>query len=265
MAEVKLLWVADIDAGDNVRAPKRHSSPVDVGLRQSIRELGVLQPITVTRNGKRFTCLYGHRRLEQAKLAGLTAIPAIIEPSPDDKPIRQLVENSHRLSVNPIDIALTLRAYLAEHPEVKQLDLAAKLGRTSSWITGKLALLDLPADVQAQVAAGRLAASAAYHVAKASTPAKPTGRPRTLDVEEGGKVATVRVDLPTGNGTPAGKATISVEHGTGVVDLVLEDFAGRGALVTLSRDAARLFGRRLIQASEALAAAAAPAEAEKAA
>lgn len=256
MAEVKLLWVADIDPGDNVRAPKRHPSPADHGLRQSIRELGVLQPITVTPNGKRFTCLYGHRRLEQARLAGLTAIPAIVEPAPDDKPIRQLVENSHRLSVNPIDIARTIRAYLDEHPEVKQLDLAAKLGRSSGWITGKLALLDLPEEIQAQVAAGKLAGSLAYKVAKGQTPSKPVGRPRSLEVEEGGKVATVKVPLATGSGTPPGLATISIEQGSSVIDIVLEDHAGRGALLVLSRDAAKLLGRRLIQAWEATAAAA---------
>jgi ParB/RepB/Spo0J family partition protein len=254
-----------LDDGTNVRSAgtrRRRGELVasDRGLRDSIRELGVLQPITVCRHGKRFTVLYGHRRTAAARAAGLTEIPAIVEPEPSEKPIRQLVENQHRLPVNPIDIARTLRAYLDEHPETKQADLARMLGRSSYWVSTKLALLDMEPDAQEAVAAGRIGQGSAYAAHKASTSQR-AGRPRVFrldrldDDREPSRSRSVVVPLPSGGvRDKPGQATISVERGElPTIELILEDGAGHGVMLTLARDAARMLGHRLMQAYQATA------------
>lgn len=254
-----------LDEGTNVRSPKRRGGQLgqaDTGLAGSIAELGVLQPITVVRRGKRFEVLYGHRRTAAARRAGLAAIPAIVEDEPSEKPIRQLVENQHRLPVNPIDIARTLRGYLEEHPETKQADLAAMLGRSSYWISTKLALLDLDPDAQDAVAAGTLGQGSAYAAHKATTSQR-RGRARIFRIDadhldhEAGQSASVVVPLPGGKGTSSKgepRATISVERGDSPsIEIVLEDGTGHGVMLTLTRDSARLLGHRLMQAFQATA------------
>lgn len=257
-----------LDPGTNVRgAPtrdrtgrRRHAAPnADAGLRDSIRALGVLQPITVVRRGKRFEVLYGHRRTAAARAAGLATIPAIVETEPAAKPIRQLVENQHRLPVNPIDIARTLRAYLDEHPGVSQADIARMVGRSQWWVSTKLALLDLTPAAMEAVARGEVAADQAHAAHKAATP-QGQGRPKVFRLDpdhlegDGTRSASVVIDLPTGSGRGSGKATISVERGeTPSIDLLLEDGTGHGVMLTISRDAAKMLGHRLMQAFQATA------------
>jgi ParB/RepB/Spo0J family partition protein len=263
MNQVIAVPIELLDPGTNVRSESRgrvrwpHNS-ADAGLTASVAELGVLQPISVCQHGKRYTVLYGHRRTEAARAAGLATVPAIVEAEPDHKPIRQLVENQHRLPVNPIDIARTLRTYLDEHPETKQGDLARMLGRSSYWISTKLALLELNPDVQAAVAEGRLASSAAYAASKVTTIAR-GGRPRVFRFDahhldgDNSHAASVVLDLPNGTNKP-GKATLSVERGeVPSIELILEDGSGHGVMLTLARDGARMLGHRLMQAYQATA------------
>jgi ParB/RepB/Spo0J family partition protein len=247
-----------LDDGSNVRAPAKRLSQSDVGLRASILELGVLQPITVVRRGKRFEVLYGHRRTAAARAVGLAAVPAIVETDPDEKPIRQLVENQHRQPVNPIDIARTLRAYLDEHPATNRAALARKLGRNPGWISAKLALLELDVETQDQVARGQLGEGHAYRLAKTRTEAKTTGRPRVLEDSDDGASVSVRVPIEgAGAKGQTGEATIGVDRQTGAIDFVITDGAGYGLMLTLTASAARLLGLRLTQAYQAAAAVAA--------
>lgn len=248
-----------LDDGTNVRTPGKRLSQSDVGLRASILELGVLQPITVVQRGKRFEVLYGHRRTEAARAVGLATIPAIVETDPDEKPIRQLVENQHRQPVNPIDIARTLRAYIDDHPDVRQADLARKLGRSQYWVSTKLALLEMDEATQQAVAAGQVGQGRAYAAHKASTTQRNGSRPRVLALEsDDSRSASVTVPLASGGG-PAGKATIGVDHDTGSIDLLIEASDGYGVMLTLSAAAAKLLGLRLTQAYQAASVAAAKA------
>lgn len=244
-----------LDDGTNVRTPAKRLSQSDVGLRASILELGVLQPITVVPRGDRYEVLYGHRRTAAARAVGLAAIPAVIETDPEEKPIRQLVENQHRQPVNPLDIAQTLRDYLDGHPDVRQADLAAKLGRSSYWISTKLALLDMDERTQKAVATGQIGQAAAYAAHKAATvQERGRGRARVLSLEsEESRSASVSVALASGGAGGSGKATISVEHDSGSIELVLEDGGGYGVMVSLTAAAAKLLGLRLTQAYQAAA------------
>lgn len=233
----------ELDDGPNVRAK------ADTGLRRSIEEHGVLQPITVCRRRGRFEVLYGHRRTAAARAAGLESIPAILIAPPDDLPIRQLVENMHRRAVDPIDIAKAMRAHLRANPGMNRSQLARTLGRSLPYVSNKLELLDLDKKTRKRISAGVLGERQAIDARRAVAPMA-HGRPRVLQDSEDGRSRSVVV--PFGQEGRA-KATVGVDLETNRVDLVVEDGAGHSVMVTVSADVARLLGRRLQQASVAVA------------
>lgn len=244
MTEVVLLPLEKIDDGTNVR------EKTDAGLVKSVLEHGILQPITVCRAGRgRFEILFGHRRTAAARVAGLLQIPAIIEERPPDLPIRQLAENLDRKGVDPVDVAEALRAHLEAHPDETQRELAKRLGRSQGWVTNKLRLLELEPEILERLARGEITEQLANAERKASTPPAGTGRPRSIQVDQAiGRSRSVVVPF----GEKAGQATIGVDRDERTVDLVVEDGRGRGTVLTLTPDAARVFGRRLQQAGEAV-------------
>lgn len=242
-----------VDDGENVRSPAKELTKLDYGLRTSIALYGVLQAITVARAGKRYEVLYGHRRTAAARAVGLETIPAVVEDRPTELPIRQLVENENRRRVDPLDIARTIRRYLDENPGTTQAQVASKLGRSGYYVSTKLALLEMDADLQEQVAAGRINEVKATAMRKASTPATAGARPRIFALDhETSRSASTTLPLAQPSRAP-GKATIGIEQGSGWIDLVVEDEAGRGIMLTISGPAARLLGLRLTQASQAAA------------
>ena len=136
MTEVVDLAMSDIDPGRNVRYR------TDDGLRASIEEHGVLQPITVARSKDhvgRYVVLYGHRREVAVRSLGLATIPAIVVDHPEDLPIRQLVENLDRKGVDPLDVAAALKAHM-DAEGLNQSQVARKLRRSVTWVNRKLAL-----------------------------------------------------------------------------------------------------------------------------
>ncbi len=127
-------------------------------LAMSIREVGVLQPIVVRKTSSGFELIAGERRLRAAKLAGLATVPAVIRESDDAESLREaLIENIHREDLNPIELAEAFRELL-EELGLKQETLAERLGMSRSHIANTIRLLQLPPDVQAQLAGGRIQA-----------------------------------------------------------------------------------------------------------
>lgn len=118
-------------------------------LANSIKEQGVIQPVTVRKaeEGK-FELISGERRCKAAHLAGLSSIPAYIR-SANDQEMREMaiVENIQRENLNPMEIALGYQQ-LIEDCNLTQEMLAEKLGKSRSSITNQLRLLKLPADIQ---------------------------------------------------------------------------------------------------------------------
>ena len=101
-------------------------------LTDSIKDLGLIVPIKVRKNGDGYVLIYGHRRVQAAKAAGLTEIEAIVENVPDDALLTQsLAENVIREDMAAIDIAKALRLILDE-TGCTQNALARKLG----WAEG---------------------------------------------------------------------------------------------------------------------------------
>jgi ParB family transcriptional regulator, chromosome partitioning protein len=128
-------------------------------LEYSIREFGLLQPIVVRElDDDRYELVMGERRLRAAQRADLTMIPAIVRQTANDAMLRDaLLENIHRVQLNPLEEAAAYQQLLGEF-EVTHEQLADKLGRSRPVITNTIRLLKLPLPVQRRVAAGVLTA-----------------------------------------------------------------------------------------------------------
>ena len=128
-------------------------------LAQSIRANGIIQPIVVRKIGDRFQIIAGERRWRAAKIAGLARVPIVVREVARgrEKTLLEmaLVENIQRENLNPIEEAHAYRR-LADEFQLRQEDIAAAVGKDRASVANVLRLLKLPADVQADVAAGRL-------------------------------------------------------------------------------------------------------------
>lgn len=139
------------------------------GLAQSIREVGLLQPIRVRASGDGYVIIDGERRFRAAKLAGITAIDAVIEASELSQPEltqRQLIANAQREDLKPLELANALNA-LIEQTGWTHGQLAKKLGFSSGKVSRLLALLKLPDHVRARIQSGEISASAGYALTQA--------------------------------------------------------------------------------------------------
>jgi ParB family chromosome partitioning protein len=128
-------------------------------LQHSIREFGLLQPIVVRETAPgSFQLVMGERRWRAAQAAELEYIPAIVRRTADDAMLRDaLLENIHRVQLNPLDEAAAYEQLLAEFG-VTHTELADRIGRSRPVVTNTIRLLKLPVSVQRRVAAGVLSA-----------------------------------------------------------------------------------------------------------
>lgn len=119
-------------------------------LADSIRQHGIIQPVTVRYIGeKRFELVSGERRLRACKLAGMQRIPAYIREVDDDQILTlALIENIQREDLNPIEIAMGYKR-LVEEMDYTQAEVAGKVGKNRTTVTNMLRLLHLPDFIQA--------------------------------------------------------------------------------------------------------------------
>ncbi|HON17769.1 MAG TPA: ParB/RepB/Spo0J family partition protein [Salinivirgaceae bacterium] len=118
-------------------------------LAASIRELGIIQPITVrkTDNG-RYQIISGERRSRAARIAGLKTIPAYVREANDQGMLEMaLVENIQRQDLDPIEIAISYQRLIDECNITQEL-LSERVGKSRQTIGHHLRLLRLPAEIQ---------------------------------------------------------------------------------------------------------------------
>lgn len=132
----------------------------DVGklqeLAESIRQVGVIQPITVRRLGNVYELVAGERRWRAAKLANMQTIPGIIREYTDREVAQAaLIENIQRQDLNPLEEAYAYQQLIAEF-DIKQDELAAQLGKSQSTIANKIRLLNLSSPVKNLLVSGKL-------------------------------------------------------------------------------------------------------------
>jgi ParB family chromosome partitioning protein len=120
-----------------------------VELAESIKVHGVIQPITVRKLGvRKYQVIAGERRLRAAKMAALTEIPAFLRSADDEQMLEMaLIENTHREDLNAIEVAINYRR-LIDECNLKQEDLAEKVGKNRTTVTNYLRLLKLPPEIQ---------------------------------------------------------------------------------------------------------------------
>jgi ParB family chromosome partitioning protein len=118
-------------------------------LAASIRQLGIVQPLTVRETGDgRFQLIAGERRLRAARTAGLTHVPAYVRTADDTAMLEMaLVENIQREDLDAMEVAITYQR-LIEECNLTQEQLSDRVGKQRSTVANYLRLLRLPAEIQ---------------------------------------------------------------------------------------------------------------------
>ena len=150
--------VAQIEPGLN--QPRKHfDEEALAGLAESIRQHGIIQPLTVRRlSSGYYQIIAGERRWRAARMAGLAEVPAIVIEA-DDRMVMELglIENLQREDLNPMEEAAAIRA-LMQQCGYTQETVAARLSKSRPVIANLLRLLTLPKEVAQMVREGQLSA-----------------------------------------------------------------------------------------------------------
>jgi ParB family chromosome partitioning protein len=137
--------------------PRDHFDEEALGLlADSIREVGLLQPVLVRPVDEGYELIAGERRWRAARRVGLQTIPALVRPTDDATALEHaLVENLHRDNLNPLEEAAAYQQ-LIEDFGLTHDAVAAQVGRSRASVTNALRLLQLPPAIQKLVHDGRL-------------------------------------------------------------------------------------------------------------
>ncbi len=141
----------------NPHQPRDHFDDAALAsLADSIRELGVLQPILVRPKGERYELIAGERRWRAARKAGLSVIPAIVRSTDDAGSLQQaIVENIQREELNPLEEAAAYQQLVDEF-DLTHEAIAESVGRSRASVSNTIRLLQLPAAVQRHIKKGNL-------------------------------------------------------------------------------------------------------------
>ncbi len=120
---------------------------------ESVRQHGIIEPITVTPAGEGYLILTGHRRYRAAKAVGLTEVEVMVR-DPEEGSARRyksLISNIQRENLGAMELAETLSSLLARGEVQTQRELAHRIGKSEQWLSSMLSLLELPAKIQEQL------------------------------------------------------------------------------------------------------------------
>jgi len=184
-------------------------------LAESIRQVGLLQPVVVRAAGPgQYELIMGERRWRASQRAGLTEIGAIVKQTQDNELLRDaLIENLHRQQLDPLEEAAAYQQLLDDFGATHE-QLAQKIGRSRPHISNTLRLLNLPPAVQKRVAAGVLSAGHARALLGLNDPAAQE-RLAARITAEGLSVRTVEEIVALGGDdaphkrTPAGRQPVA--------------------------------------------------------
>jgi ParB family chromosome partitioning protein len=144
--------------GRNPFQPREDFDPATLReLAESIREKGIIQPVTVRRHNGGYQLISGERRIRAAREAGLQQIPAYVVEVRSEEELLELalIENLQRENLNPIEIANSYRR-LIEELGYTQEEVAGHTGKDRTTVTNFLRLLKLPDQIQDALRKGRL-------------------------------------------------------------------------------------------------------------
>jgi ParB family chromosome partitioning protein len=146
----------------NPEQPRTHFAPEALQeLADSIREHGILQPILVTQvrsemGVSTYQLIAGERRLQAARLAGLTRMPVVIREAAGAELLEMaLVENIQRQDLNPLEESAAFRR-LSDEFHLTQDEIARRVGRSRTAVANISRLLDLQEDIRTSIASGQI-------------------------------------------------------------------------------------------------------------
>jgi len=146
-ASNKILSIPISQIAPNPHQPRQQFPPEALReLSDSIRQHGILQPLTVRKGQHSYILVAGERRLRAAGLAGLSRVPCLlVEGGSEDSAVLALVENLQRSDLHYLEEAQAIARLISEH-HMSQEEAAVKLGRSQSAVANKLRLLRLSGD-----------------------------------------------------------------------------------------------------------------------
>lgn len=152
------LWVSQTLLKPNPHQPRVEFDEEKLKeLSDSIKENGIIQPVTIEDSGDgNFYIIAGERRVRASRLAGLEKIPVQLSTYSDEKKLEvALIENIQRADLNPVEEA---KAYykLMEMGGLKQEEVAQKVGKNRSTVANAIRLLKLPEDIQNALVQGSI-------------------------------------------------------------------------------------------------------------
>jgi ParB family chromosome partitioning protein len=163
-----IFWVEVEKIKPNPFQPRKEFDEAKLrDLANSIRQYGVIQPLTVSRReiqkedggiATEYELIAGERRLRASKIAGVAQVPVLMRDGFDDDKTKlelAIIENLQREDLNPIDRAKAFDK-LATDFHFKHIEIAAKVGKSREYVSNTLRLLMLPADMQEALAAGSI-------------------------------------------------------------------------------------------------------------
>jgi ParB family chromosome partitioning protein len=137
--------------------PRKDFSPEALReLADSIKEQGIVQPLIVREREGHLELIAGERRWRAAQLLGLAEVPAILRQA-DDRAVLELalIENLQRENLNPLEEAQGYSQLIGQF-QLKQEEVATKVGKSRAVVANALRLLKLPVSIQASIREGRL-------------------------------------------------------------------------------------------------------------
>ncbi len=163
-----IFWVEVEKIRPNPFQPRKEFDEAKLAdLAKSIRQYGVIQPLTVTRIevekpdggiATEYELIAGERRLRASKLAGITSVPVLIRAGHDDDKTKlelAIIENLQREDLNPIDRAKAFDQ-LVKQFNFKHIEVAEKVGKSREYVSNTLRLLLLPQDMQDALSEGKI-------------------------------------------------------------------------------------------------------------
>lgn len=171
----------------NPRQPRRAMQPADLQeLTASIRENGVLQPLIATVGGRegQYILIAGERRLQAAKLAGLTTVPVLVHQASDQQRLElAIIENVQRADLSALEEAEAYRQ-LAEDFDLSHEAIARRVGKSRVAVTNTLRLLRLPDSVKNALIENRISEGHARALLALQTGEAQSAALRTVLVQE---------------------------------------------------------------------------------
>ena len=210
-------------------------------LADSIRQHGIIQPLTVRRlSSGYYQIIAGERRWRAARLAGLSEVPVTVIEADDRKAAElAMIENLQREDLNPMEEAAGYRSLIDQH-HMTQEEAANRVGKSRSAVTNALRLLELTPAVQNQVEAGLLSAGHA----RALVPLSPAQQVQTANaIIEGGlsvrQTEALAKRLSAGE-KPEKKAPADEVDYAAVAQKELSSQLGRGVKIVNGRKKGRI-------------------------